>query len=391
MIARGDGVGFLDPHGDTAEELLDHILPNRTRDVCYFNPADVRFPLSWNPLASVPKDRQPLVIEDVVAACRNLFRAGWGYQTEYILRNCIASLIAAENTSLVCVRKLLIDPEYRRGILKQVTDPMVLSFWYDEFETWEAKFRRPAITPPLNKLGALFENPIARNILGQVQNRLDFRALIDNRAIFIAPLSKGIIGSHTASILGSLLMTHFHRAALQRANMPIKKRIPFHLFADEFQSFVTDDPEAFADTLAEARKYKLYLTLSHQFLAQIHDDELKHATLSNAGNLFIFRVSGHDAKFLEDTFSPNVTRKEFVNLHRGEVIAKLLHDGSPSVPFKGTVASALENRHDQRGKIVTQSRRRFAKERHVVEDRLTKVLKPTLSSETPAVVRRVRQ
>jgi hypothetical protein len=284
----------------------------------------------------------------------------------------------------------LIDQSYRSAILKQVTDPTVLSFWYDEYEMWEAKFRRPAITPPLNKLGALFENPIARNILGQVQNRLDLRMLIDNHAIFIAPLPKGIIGSHTTAMLGSLLMTHFQRAALQRANTPLKKRIPFHLFADEFQSFLTDDPEAFATTLAEARKYKLYLTLSHQFLAQIHDDELKHAILSNAGNLFVFRVSGHDAKFLEDTFSPDVSRHAFVNLHRGEVITRLLHDGTPSVPFTGTVTPALENQHDQRKQIITQSRRRFTQPRHLVEERLTAFLKPIQNSETPAVTRRAR-
>ena len=391
MIARGDGIGFLDPHGDTAEELLDHIPPKRTRDVCYFDPADVRYPIAWNPLASVPRERQDAAIEDVVAACRNLFKAGWGYQTEHILRNAVAALIAAENTSLICIRRLLLDASYRASILKQVTDPLVLSFWQDEFETWETKFRRPAIAPLLNKLGALFANPIARNIFGQVKNRLDLRALIDSRAIFIARLSKGIIGSHTATLLGSLLMTHFQRAALQRANVRITERTPFYLFADEFQSFLTDDPEAFATTLAEARKYKLYLTLSHQFLAQIHDDELKHAILSNAGNLLIFRVSGHDARFLEDTFNGDVPRKDFVSLRRGEVVTRLITDGTPTVPFIGTVTAAIENQHDRRHQIITRTRRNFAQPRHVIEERLTAFFTASQSSETPAVVRRVRQ
>ncbi len=390
MIARGDGVGFLDPHGDTAEELLDHIPPGRTRDVCYFNPADVRFPLAWNPLASVPRDCQDIVIEDIVAAFRNLFKKGWGYQTEYILRNAVAALIAAENTSLLCIRRLLIDPNYRTSILKQVTDPLVLSFWYDEYETWETKFRRPAITPLLNKLGALFANPIARNILGQVQNRIDLRALIDGRAIFIARLPKGIIGSNTTTLLGALLMTQFQHIALERADTPINDRVSFHLFVDEFQSFLTDDPEAFATTLAETRKYKLFLTLSHQFLAQIQDDELKHAILGNAGNLLIFRVSGHDAKFLEDTFSGDVPRKTFVKLRRGEVITRLLHDGTPDVPLTGTVTPALLNQYEQRSKIITGSRRRFTQPRHVVEERLTEFLRPIQNSETPAVLRRAR-
>ena len=393
MIARGDGVGILDPHGDVSEELLADIPPERTRDVCYFNPADLSYPVAWNPLASVPKDRQARVVDDIVAAFKNLFGKGWGYQTEHILSNTIAVLIAAQNTSLLGIRRVLIDADYRHTLLKQVTDPMVLSFWHDEFEAWEPKFRLAAIAPLQNKIGALFRNPIARNILGQVQNRLDFRALIDNRAIFIARLPKGIIGKNTATLFGALLMNRFQQAALERANIPEKARVPFHLFADEFQSFLTDEPEAFADTLAEARKYKLYLTLSHQFLAQIHDEELKHAVVSQAGNLLIFRVSGHDAKFLEDTFSDDVPRKMFVQLRRGEVITRLLDNGTPSVPFSGMVSSALQNQHEQQQKIITRSRRSFTQPRHIVEERIMQFLPTTtekIHSKMPAVVRRAR-
>jgi len=394
MIARHDGVGFCDPHGDLAEELLDHIPPERTKDVCYLNPADLRFPVAWNPLASVPPERQALVIEGIVAAFSNLFGKGWGYQTEHILRNAIAVLIAAENTSLLGIRRVLIDADYRRTLLKQTTDPMVRSFWHDEFEAWENKFRLQAIAPLQNKLGALFANPIARNILGQVQNRLDIRALMDNQQIFIARLPKGIIGKHTSTLLGALLMTQFQQAALERANT--KDRTPFHLIIDEFQSFLTDEPEAFATTLAEARKYKLYLTLSHQFLAQIQDDELKHAVISNAGNLLVFRVSGHDARFLEDTLSTDTARipkNIFVNLKRGEVIARLVQDGTPQTPLIGTVTPALENPHDERRRIITRSRRTFTQPRHLVEERLTNFFPPATEptkSKMPAVVRRAK-
>src|SRR6266446_5664670 len=394
MIARGDAVGFCDPHGDLAEELLDHIPPERTKDVCYFNPADVRFPVAWNPLASIPPEHQDRVVEGIVAAFSNLFGKGWGYQTEHIVRNAIAALIAAENTSLLGIRRLLIDPTYRATLLKQVTDQTVRSFWYDEFEAWENKFRLQAIAPLQNKLGALFASPIARNILGQVQNRLDIRRLMDNRSIFIARLPKGIIGKHTSTLLGALLMTQFQQAALERASTPINGRIPFHLIMDEFQSFLTDEPEAFATTLAEARKYKLFLTLSHQFLAQIPDDELKHAVISNAGNLLIFRVSGHDAAFLEDTLSTDsahIPRNAFVTLPRGEVIARLVEDGTPHVPFIGTVTKAIQNPHDKRRSIITQSRRTFTQPSHAVEGQITKFFQSApehTKSKKPAVVRR---
>lgn len=395
MIARGDGVGFCDPHGDLAEELLDHIPPSRTRDVCYFNPSDLRHPVSWNPLASVPPENRDRVLEGIIAAFRNLFGNGWGYQTEHILSNAVAALIAAENTSLLGIRRVLIDADYRRSLLRQVTDPTVQSFWCEEFEAWEPKFRLAAIAPLQNKLGALFRNPIARNILGQVQNRLDIPALMNRRAIFIARLPKGSIGTHTAKLLGALLMTQFQHAALERAHTPMHERVPFHLMIDEFQSFLTDEPEAFATTLAETRKYRLYLTLSHQFLAQIPDDELKHAVISNSGNLLIFRVSGHDAQFLEDTLSAHsarITRDAFVTLARGEVIARLVEDGTPLPPFIGIVSPAVQNLRDARKNIITQSRRTFTQPSHVVEDQITKFLREGRDqrSNKPAVVRRAR-
>jgi hypothetical protein len=170
-------------------------------------------------------------------------------------------------------------------------------------------------------------------------------------------------------------MTQFQQAALERATIPIHERMPFHLILDEFQSFLSDDPEAFATTLAETRKYKLFLTLSHQYLAQIEADELRHAVISNAGNLFVFRVSGTDARFLDDTLSTQTARlsqNNFVTLRRGQVITRLIKDGTPQVPFIGTVASAIGNPHDLRHKIITQSRRMFAQPSHVVEEQITK-------------------
>jgi len=394
MIDNGEGVGFCDPHGDLADELLDHIPPERIKDVCYFNPADLRFPVAWNPLASVPRERQNRVVEGIVAAFSNLFGKGWGYQTEHILSNIIAVLIAAENTSLLGIRRVLIDADYRHTLLRHVTDPLVQSFWSDEFEAWEPKFRLAAIAPLENKIGALFRNPIARNILGQVQNRVDIRALMDNRAIFIARLPKGIIGTHTAKLLGALLMTQFQQAALERATIPIHERMPFHLILDEFQSFLSDDPEAFPTTLAETRKYKLFLTLSHQYLTQIEADELRHAVISNSGNLLVFRVSGIDARFLDDTLSAQAARisqNNFVTLRRGEVITRLIKDGTPHVPFIGTVASAIGNPHDHRHRIITQSRRTFTQPSHVVEGQITKFFQKTderPKSKMRAVVRR---
>jgi hypothetical protein len=99
-------------------------------------------------------------------------------------------------------------------------------------------------------------------------------------------------------------------------------------------------------------------------------------------------VSGHDAKFLEDTFSLDVGRQLVVNLPRGEVIARLVHDGTPSVPLIGTITPAIENRHNEQGKIITWSRRRFTQPQHLVEAHIAQVIAPAEQKETPAKHRR---
>jgi hypothetical protein len=118
---------------------------------------------------------------------------------------------------------------------------------------------------------------------------------------------------------------------------------------------------------------------------------MDESALRNAGNLLVFRVSGHDAKFLEDTFSPDVGRQFFVNLTRGEVIVRLVHDGTPSVPFVGTVTPAIENRHNEQGKIITWSRRRFTQPLHLVESQIAQVIAPSEPKETPTKHRRARR
>ena len=221
MIARGDGVGILDPHGDVSEELLVDIPPERTRDVCYFNPADLSYPVAWNPLASVPKDRQARVVEDIVAAFKNLFGKGWGYQTEHILSNTIAVLIAAKNTSLLGIRRVLIDADYRAPA-QASHRPHGTQFLARRVRGMGAKFRLAAIARCKTK-SALFRNPIARNILGQVQNRLDIRA--DRQPIDIHCAYPKALARTT--LLGALLMTQFQQAALERANIPEKRVCPF--------------------------------------------------------------------------------------------------------------------------------------------------------------------
>ncbi|HEV8542741.1 MAG TPA: hypothetical protein VGR78_10155 [Verrucomicrobiae bacterium] len=200
---------------------------------------------------------------------------------EYVLYATLAALIQCENSSLLGVSRMLHDDRYRAWVVKQVKDPMVRSFWVDEFARYDRNFRQEVIGPIQNKVGQIFLAPALRNVLGQVSTKINFRFMMDTGRIFLAKLSKGLIGETHSSLLGSLLVTGFELAALSRADVPAEKRSDFFLYVDEFQHCAT---ESFASILSEARKYRLSLTLAHQYMSQI-SEQLRDAVFGNVGNL----------------------------------------------------------------------------------------------------------
>jgi hypothetical protein len=227
---------------------------------------------------------------------------------------------------------------------------------------------REAIAPIQNKLGQFLLNPVVRNILGQVRCKVSFRFIMDDQRLFIANLSKGRLGHDKANLLGSLLATQFQLAAMSRADQPEDQRRDFYLFIDEFQNLSTD---SFAAMLAEARKYRLCLTLSHQYIDQL-SLPVRQAVFGNVGTLLAFRVGYSDAEILENEFGKNFSAQQFVELNSYEVITKLLEDGRPHVPFRAFTMPPLETRLGRRSKLLARSREKFAVPRSQVESRLNR-------------------
>ncbi len=84
-LAHGEGVALLDPHGDLAERALDYIPPDRTDHLCYFDPADLAYPVGFNILAGHPPERRHLATSGVVSAFKGVWGESWGPRLEYIL------------------------------------------------------------------------------------------------------------------------------------------------------------------------------------------------------------------------------------------------------------------------------------------------------------------
>jgi len=255
-------------------------------------------------------------------------------------------------------------------VVNQIKDPFIKEFWQTEYESYDPRFRREAIAPIQNKLGQFLLNPIIRNILGQVKNKVDFPFVMNDGRLFIANLSKGQIGHEKANLLGSLITTQFQLAAMARARQLEESRRDFYLFIDEFQNFST---EAFASILAESRKYRLCLILSHQYIDQL-SLPVRQAVFGNIGTLIAFRVGSADAEVLKKEFGNVFEIQQFADLNRYEVLVNLLESGTNRTPFRGRTLAPLKNLVGRKNNLIAHSRVRFSAPRAIIEGKLSRWL-----------------
>jgi len=370
-VLSGRGFAFIDPHGDSAELIIDSIPKNRIRDVIYLNPSDIDFPLGFNPLRGVPKHLKATATANLIAAFRSIWREFWGPRMEHILSNTIAALMDYPDNlgiSLLAIPKMLTDDRFRRRVLRHVSDPVVDAFWKEEFAAYNDRYRAEIISPILNKIGAFARNPAMRNILGQGQNTFDLSYIMDNRKVLVVNLSKGVLGEDMTNLLGSLLVCAIQQEAMKRASIAEQDREDFHLYIDEFQNFTTD---AFDSIVSEARKYRLSLIIAHQYLDQL-SEKVRKAILGNVGNLVMFTLGGGDAESLSiesQPFKAQTLREQA----RGDMLVRYVEDGISKEPerLSGIV---LEQRTGSRQAVIRNSRTRFGKPRAKIEEKINRWL-----------------
>jgi hypothetical protein len=367
-IRHGRGVGIIDPHGDVSAELLDYIPKHRIQDVVYCNPGDELFPIAFNPLYNIQEPERYLAGAAIVTALKMLFTDSWGPRLEHILRFTILSLLHYPKASLLDIQPLLTDYEFRKTVLSYVTDNTLLRFWFNEFQPLSPQLKNEYISPIINKVGLFTAHPLIRNIIGQQRSSFDILDIMDSQKIFIANLSKGVLGEAGTQFLGSLLISQFQIASLRRIHQPPERRTPFFLFIDEIQSFIT---LSFADILSESRKFGLALFMSHQFFDQIKE-EIRKAILGNIGTLIAFRVGASDAKILETEFYPTFSQTDLLTLPKYHVYLKLLIDGATSQPFSATTNQAPTKGISFAAAIIARSRKKYATRKDVAEAGLWK-------------------
>lgn len=390
-IRNGEGFAFLDPHGGTAERLLDYIPEDRIKDVVYFAPFDLEHPIAFNVMEDVGYDKRHLVVSGLMATFKKIWEDAWSARMEYILTNTLLALLEYPDATLLGVNRMYTDKEYRQKVVDNVKDPVVKDFWTKEFANYGDRYTQEATPAIQNKVGQFTGNPLIRNIIGQPKSSFDIRTMMDEKKIIIINLSKGLVGETNMRLLGSMLTTRIFLAAMSRANLPapeLAKLPASYFYVDEFQNFAN---ETFAEILSEARKYKLNLVIAHQYIEQM-EEEVRDAVFGNVGTTVVFRVGPFDAEVLETIFLPKFTKEDVVALDRRQVYLSLMIDGVGSAPFSAVTIPPIEAPLvSYREQVIASSRAQFTAPRAGIERSIVDELAASTASEAPFDARMKRK
>lgn len=370
-IEKGKGLCVIDPHGDIAEAILQYVPEERMDDVIYFNPKDIEYPVAFNPLKAVHPDFHHLVASGLISTFKKIWADSWGPRLEYVLRFSLLTLLEYPHATLLDIQPLLTDTYFRNKVTSYVTNQHTLQFWRNEFDKYPPALKSEVISPILNKTGVFLTSIHLRNIVGQRTKGFRMQEVMDKEKILIVNLSKGEIGEEASSLLGSILVTAIQLEALYRSTQQEHERKPFYLYVDEMHSFVS---LSFIDILSEARKYKLSLFLSHQYIEQIHE-KIRAAIFGNVGTIIAFRVGIADAEQLAREFYPEFTESDLISLPRYNIYLKLMIDGAPSKPFSATTQPLKAPDKSFADTIKEYSRKKYTKKRTEVEEDIFSRLK----------------
>ncbi len=370
-INNGEGVCFIDPHGDVAEDILTKIPNKRVEDVIYWNPGDTEFPMGMNIMDVETAESKNIIINSFIALLYKLYDPNhtgiMGPMLERTVRNVMLTAMEEKGNTLIEALRLLTSPSFAASKLDKIKDPLVKTYWTEEMARTTDFHKSETLGYYVSKFDRFVSDVTMRNIVGQSKSAFDFREVMDQKKILIINLSKGKLGEENAAFLGTLLVPRFFVAAMSREEIPENQRQDYYLYVDEFQNFATPD---FTEILSEARKYRLNLIVANQYISQINKD-IRDAVFGNVGSIGAFRVGVDDASYLVHQFAPVFDEFDLVNNGTGNMYLKMLIQGKPAEPFSTGLdwkeVTAVPSSAETAEKIVADSRRKYARPRAEVE------------------------
>ncbi|MGB3023308.1 MAG: TraM recognition domain-containing protein [Candidatus Saccharimonadales bacterium] len=365
----GKGFAFIDPHGDSVEQLMGMVPKERVEDVIYFNPSDMDNPVGLNLFEFETPDQRDFLVQEAIAMLYRLYDPGHtgiiGPRYEHWFRNAALTIMSDPNgSSFIDIPQVFNDNEFAKEKLKYVTDQTVLDFWNKEMAQTSDYHKSEVLGWFVSKFGAFLSNEMMRNIIGQTRSGFNLRDIMDNKKILLVNLSKGKTGELNSQLLGMIFVMKFQAAAMGRADIAEDQRIDFSLYVDEFQNFATD---SFESILSEARKYRLSLILANQFMTQL-TDKIREAIIGNVGTIISGRIGTTDAELMVKRFQPTFDVEDLTRLPNYETITSVMINDAPSAPFSMSLIPPLGNPNPQLADALKRlSAAKFGRARGEVE------------------------
>ncbi len=376
-LLNNKGLCLIDPHGDLVDAVLERVPKNRIDDVIVFNPGDLARPLGLNMLEynfDRPEEKT-FIVNEIQSIFNQLFdKETMGPMFEQYMRNALLLLMEDaknEPATLMEVSRLFTDPDFRNRKLARITNPSVIDFWTKEASKTSGEQGLANMTPYItSKFGNFVSNDYMRPIIGQPQSAFNFRTVMDDGKILLVNLAKGKIGDINSGLLGMIVTGRLLLAALSRSDIPENDRRDFNLYIDEFQNYTTD---SISTILSEARKYRLNLTIAHQFIAQLKDN-IRESVFGNVGSIISFRVGTPDTEVLLKQFGAVFTSHDLVNNENRHGFARILINGEPSTPFSIQVPLPKPGSVEVKDKLKELSRLTYGRDLTKIEgDILTRL------------------
>jgi hypothetical protein len=339
-IQNGEGVCVIDPHGDLIEDILQYVPKERVKDVIVFDPSDQERPMALNLLEAKDSSEMDLVSSQATEIFIKLFGDEiFGPRIQHYFRNACLTLMEDPDSgaTLIDVPRMFTDEAFMKAKVAKAKNPVVKSFWENEYANTGDRERQEMIPYFSAKFGPFITNSIMRHTIGQSKSAFNLRQVMDDGKILLINLAKGKIGDLNTQLLGLILVAKIQMAAMSRADMPAEKRRDFYLYVDEFQNFATD---SFATILSEARKYRLNLIMAHQYINQLvttrygsTSSQVRDAVFGNVGTLMSFKVGAEDAEYLAKEYAPELSEQDIIGIANYKCYIKLNINNTTSRPF----------------------------------------------------------